>query len=43
MILSGTTIVIDNPSAGNYSVLVNGNTIPFGPQDYFISYEFIIR
>ena len=31
---------ITNPSMGNYTVSVNGNTVPFGPQEYFIVYEF---
>ena len=34
-------IVIDNPLNGTYDIIINGASIPFGPQDYFISYEFI--
>ena len=33
-------VTIDNPAAGNYSVTVNGTDVPFGPQKYFIVYEF---
>lgn len=32
-------VTISNPSAGNYTVLVNGNTIPQGPQPYYVVYE----
>ena len=34
-------IVIDNPISGNYNLSVNGYSIPYGPQDYYVSYEFI--
>ena len=34
-------IVLDNPIPGNYNLQVNGWTVPYGPQEYFISYEFI--
>ena len=34
-------IVIDNPQSGNYTLYVNGSSIPYGPQDYSVSYEFI--
>ena len=34
-------IVIDNPLTGTYDIIIDGASIPFGPQDYFISYEFI--
>lgn len=34
-------VTIDTPMAGNYIVNVSGYAVPFGPQDYFISYEFI--
>ena len=34
-------IVIDNPSPGNYTLYVNGSAIPYGPQEYSVSYEFI--
>ena len=32
-------VVIENPAAGNYSIIVNGFNIPFGPQEYIISFE----
>ena len=34
-------IVIDNPviGAGNYTLLVNGTEVPFGPQEYFVVWE----
>ena len=35
-------ITIDNPSTGIYSLMVNGNSIPFGPQEYSVSYVFIM-
>jgi len=34
-------VVIDNPVAGLYTVNIYGYTIPFGSQDYVISYEII--
>ncbi|GIS08616.1 MAG: hypothetical protein CM15mP112_07280 [Flavobacteriales bacterium] len=34
-------VTITNPSSGNYTIYINGNSIPFGPQEYFISYELI--
>ncbi len=34
-------ITIDNPTAGNYTLTVDGFSIPFGPQDYYLSYEII--
>ncbi|MCT4582939.1 MAG: S8 family serine peptidase [Flavobacteriales bacterium] len=34
-------IEIVNPLAGNYTLSINGTTIPFGTQDYFVVYEFI--
>ncbi|MEP7144910.1 MAG: S8 family serine peptidase, partial [Ferruginibacter sp.] len=34
-------VVIENPVAGTYSIHVNGFAIPFGPQEYVISYEII--
>lgn len=34
-------IVIDNPivGTGNYTLLVNGTEVPFGPQEYFVVWE----
>lgn len=34
-------VIIDNPAAGNYTINVNGFSVPFGPQEYVISYEII--
>ena len=34
-------VVIENPTAGNYSIAVNGFNIPFGPQEYIVSYEIL--
>lgn len=34
-------VVIDNPVAGNYTVSVAGFSVPFGPQEYVVSYEII--
>ena len=34
-------VVIDNPVAGSYSVLVKGKTIPAGSQEYFVVYDTI--
>ncbi len=34
-------VVIENPVAGNYTINVAGFSIPFGPQEYVISYEII--
>jgi len=33
-------VTIPNPSAGTYSVTVNGFAVPFGPQQYYLVYEF---
>ena len=34
-------ITIKNPSAGSYGLTINGTTVPYGPQQYFITYEII--
>ncbi|MEC9209983.1 MAG: S8 family serine peptidase [Bacteroidota bacterium] len=34
-------ITMDNPMAGNYTLMVSGNSIPFGPQEYSVSYVFL--
>tara|TARA_B100000809_G_scaffold247024_1_gene275606 strand:- start:11921 stop:14608 length:2688 start_codon:yes stop_codon:yes gene_type:complete len=34
-------VTIDNPTVGSYTVNVDGLTIPQGPQEYFLVYEFI--
>ncbi len=34
-------VTIDVPAAGNYSIDISGFDVPFGPQEYFFTYEFI--
>ena len=34
-------VTLDNPVAGNYVLMVDGFSIPFGPQEYWLTYEFI--
>ena len=34
-------VLINNPSAGNYTLNVNGTNIPAGPQSFYIAYEII--
>ncbi len=34
-------VVIKNPVQGNYTIQVNGYSIPSGPQHYFITYELL--
>ncbi len=34
-------IAIDNPAAGNFTLTVNGTTIPMGVQEYYVVYEFL--
>lgn len=34
-------IAIDNPVAGNYDLEISGTTVPWGPQEYYVVYEFI--
>ena len=36
-------VTIDNPSLGAYTLSVEGFAIPFGPQEYYVTYEFIIQ
>ncbi|MCB0823459.1 MAG: S8 family serine peptidase [Bacteroidales bacterium] len=36
-------VSITDPQAGSYSLHVNGFEIPFGPQEYFVMYEFILE
>lgn len=36
-------VTIDTPIAGNYTIDVTGFSVPFGPQEYSISYEFIMN
>ena len=34
-------ITIKNPSAGTYGLTINGTAVPYGPQQYFLTYEII--
>ncbi|GAB4255884.1 MAG: hypothetical protein Kow0079_12870 [Vicingaceae bacterium] len=34
-------VTIDNPASGNYTVTVDGFSVPQGPQTYYIVYEFV--
>ena len=34
-------ISIEDPVAGTYTITIDGKSIPFGPQEYYILYEFI--
>lgn len=34
-------ITIDNPATGNYTLSVDGFAIPFGPQEYWVTYQYI--
>lgn len=33
-------VQIDDPASGSYTLLVDGTEIPFGPQEYYIIYQF---
>ena len=35
-------IAIDTPLAGTYIIEITGSTVPFGPQEYFVVYEFLM-
>ncbi|MCP4439347.1 MAG: S8 family serine peptidase [Aureispira sp.] len=34
-------VAIDNPTAGAYTLKVKGTTVAFGPQEYYVVYEFL--
>ncbi|MEO6550639.1 MAG: S8 family serine peptidase [Ferruginibacter sp.] len=34
-------VVIQNPAAGNFTIQVNGFSLPYGAQEYILSYEFV--
>ena len=34
-------VTIDNPAAGSYTLQIDGRVVPFGPQKYYLTYEFI--
>lgn len=33
-------LTLDNPISGNYTIVVKGTSVPFGPQNYAVSYYF---
>lgn len=35
-------IAIDNPTAGSYTLNISGTTIPFGVQEYYVLYEYMM-
>ena len=34
-------VLINNPPAGNYSLQIKSNALPFGPQNFYIAYEML--
>ena len=34
-------VLVNNPPAGNYTITVNGTTVPVGPQPFYIAYEIL--
>jgi Subtilase family/Secretion system C-terminal sorting domain len=34
-------VLVNNPPAGNYTLKVNGSTVPVGPQPFYIAYEIL--
>ena len=34
-------VTIDNPTAGTYTIEVTGDAVPFGPEEYYLVYEFL--
>ena len=34
-------VLVNNPPAGNYTITVNGSTVPVGPQPFYVAYEII--
>ncbi len=35
-------VAIENPQEGTYDLIIDGFEIPFGPQEYYVVYEFIM-
>lgn len=33
-------VVLDNPSAGDYTLVINGKELPFGSHEYYVTWEF---
>lgn len=34
-------VTLDNPTAGTYTITINGSSIPTGPQEFFIVYDYV--
>ncbi len=34
-------VIINNPPQGNYSIRVHGHSVPFGPQEYCVTWEIV--
>jgi hypothetical protein len=34
-------VTLNNPAAGNYTIRVTAPTVPFGPQSYYVVYEYL--
>ena len=34
-------VTIDNPTAGTYTITIDGSSIPTGPQEFFIVYDYV--
>ncbi len=34
-------VTVDNPTAGAWTIEVSGANVPFGPQSYYVTYEFL--
>ena len=34
-------VTLENPPSGLYTLTVTGSSIPFGPQEYYVCYEFL--
>jgi hypothetical protein len=34
-------VTVDDPAAGNWTIEVSGANVPFGPQTYYLTYEFL--
>ena len=34
-------VTVDNPTAGAWTIQVSGANVPFGPQTYYVTYEFL--
>jgi Subtilase family/Secretion system C-terminal sorting domain len=34
-------VLVNNPPPGNYTLIVNGSTVPIGPQSFYVAYEIV--